>query len=201
MPDPSSSDPVPLNLWPIGAHGGAVAMRQRLAARAIEAFAPPGGLVIDLALGRGEVIAAALAAGRSVVALPLASACGGRRRRAALAGVAGSAHLAVALPPTARLGTRRPLPLSRLAGVVAAEAAVLLRPGGFLVIGVLAAGEGDSLADTVAVVDTEGFSYFQHVVGLLDDDHSGQSRADRSHGTTTRAVVHVDVLVFVRRTP
>jgi hypothetical protein len=193
MPETTNTHPegVPLNIWLVAAHrGDGSSIRHRLAAEAVEAYSPPGGLVVDLYPGRGEGLAAAAAAGRGSVVLPRACASAGRCRAAATAELAGTADLVLALPGTDRLRPLRPHPLSpQAARVLAAQAAGLLHPGGFLVVGsVPVPGTGrDPVSEAVEAATAEGFSYFQHVVALLCDEAD-----DRPSG-------HVDVLVFARR--
>lgn len=191
MPETTNTHPegVPLNIWPVAAQAGGSSIRRRLAAEAVEAYSPSRGLVVDLYPGRGEGLAAAAAAGRASVALPRACASDGRRRPAVVAELVGTADLVLALPGPDRLHPPRPHPLSPVAArVLAAQAAGLLRPGGFLVLGsVPAPGTGrDPVSEAVEAATAEGFSYFQHVVALLCDAD------DQPCG-------HVDVLVFARR--
>lgn len=182
---------VPLNIWPLPAHGGdGSTIRRRLAVEAVEAYSPPRGLVVDLHPGRGEGLAASASTGRGSVALPRACVSSGRLRAAATAQLENAADLVLALPGAERLCPLSPCPLSpQAAKALAAQAAALLRVGGFLVIGsVPAPGSGrDPVTEAVEAATAEGLSYFQHVVALLCDEAS-----DRASG-------HVDVLVFARR--
>jgi hypothetical protein len=181
---------VSLNLWPLAAHDGdGPTIRRRLAGYAVEAYSPPRGLVVDLHPGRAEGLVAAAAAGRGSVALPPACASAGGRRSAAVAELAGTVDLALALPGADRLRPLRPHPLSSVAArVLAAQAAALLRPGGLLVLGSVPAPDTgrDPVGEAVEAATAEGFSYLQHVVALLCND------ADEPAG-------HVDVLAFARR--
>jgi hypothetical protein len=181
---------VPLNLWLVAADGGGSCIRRRLADRAVQAFSPTGGLVVDLNPDRGEGLAAAVATGRAAVSLPPAAVADGRLRSAALSGLASPADLVLALPGSDDLHRPTGRALTPLAArVLAEQAAPLLQPGGLLVLGsVPAPGTGhDPVTDAVEATTAEGFSYFQHVVALLAPD------------ATERPTAHVDVLVFARR--
>ncbi|HSH58152.1 MAG TPA: hypothetical protein VK988_00635 [Acidimicrobiales bacterium] len=173
-------------------------MRRRMAADAVNAYAPVGGVVVDFLPGRGEVGAAARAAGRRAITLPAVSACEGRRHLAALSREEGSADLALALPSAMALATTRARPLSSLAGrVLAGQAATLLRQGGYLIVGSLGPKRSgaDPITGAVAAITAQGFVYFQHVVVLLRSD-----RKDNQAGVADgRAVSHADLLVFERR--
>lgn len=193
MPKTTNTHPegVPLNLWPIDAHDAdGSSIRRRLAAEAVEAYSPPRGLVVDLYPGRGEGLAASATAGRGSVALPRACVSTGRHRAAATAHLEGTADLVLALPGAERLRPLSPCPLSpQAAKVLAAQAAALLRVGGFLVIGSVPTPDTgrDPVTEAVEAATAAGLSYFQHVVALLCDEAT-----DRPSG-------HVDVLVFARR--
>ena len=199
MSHASEPEGVPLNVWlpPTQPNCGHVVRRQ-LAARVVDAYAPVGGLVIDLLPGRGEAIGAVRAAGRRATAMPGASGCDGRRRRAGLSRLEDSADLVLALPAAMAIGTGRSRPFSSLAGrVLAGRAANLLRPGGYLVLGTVGPDESgaDPIADAVAAITAEGFIYFQHLVALLRSDLDD----DRTSEVEGRAACHVDLLVFERR--
>lgn len=198
MPHTTDPEGVPLSVWlPATNHSCGHAARRRLAADAVNAYTTVGGVVIDLLPGR-EAVAAARVAGRSAMAIPVAPPCDGRRRLAALAVVEGTADLVLALPSAMALATTRSRPFPSLAGrLLAARAATLLAPGGYLAVGVAGAqaAGADPITDAVATVTAQGFIYFQHVVALLraDLDHDRPAVADG------RDVFHVDLLVFERR--
>jgi len=187
------SEGVPLNVWPVAACDGR-ATRLRLAARAVEEYAPAGGVVVDLYPGHGECLAAAAASGRHAVVLPAVGRCDGRLRPAALRGVAGSVDLMLSLPPSERLVPPRPSSVSAVAArSVARQARAALRPGGLLVFGVVPRCRQDDVGATVATVTGEGLAYFQHVVALLRDD------IEQREAAGSRVTAHADVLVFERR--
>lgn len=191
MPD-THPEGVPLNIWPCPPGSGS-RIRQETAAKAIAAYAPTGGTVVDLHPGDGECLAAAASSGRNAVVLPMASLTEGRWRCAAVRGLAGVADVVLALPPAARLVPPRACGSSSLAAAALAEqAAMLLRPGGFFVLGVVPREGRDDVAEAVAAVTAGCFSYFQHIVALLaSPEHCGEDEA--------RRVAHADLLVFERR--
>lgn len=130
--------------------------------------------------------------------MPFASACRGQRRQAALSTHAGRAGVVLALPSALALAAKRARPLSPLAGhVLAGQGTTLLKPRGYLVVGVIGAqGDGgDPVTNAVAAVTAQGFSYFQHVVALLRPDMGGHQAA----AAEGRDVAHADLLVFERR--
>lgn len=191
MPD-THPEGVPLNIWPCPPGGGS-RIRQETAARAIAAYAPAGGTVVDLHPGGGECLAAAASSGRNAVVLPMASLHEGRWRCAAVRGLAGAADVVLALPPATRLAPPRACGSSSLAAAALAEqAAVLLRPGGFFVLGVVGREGRDDVAEAVATVTAGCFSYFQHVVALL----ASPEPCGEGDG---RRLSHADLLVFERR--
>ena len=184
---------VPLNIWPVAAGDGRAA-RLRLATRAVEEYAPAGGVVVDVCPGRGEALAACAASGRHAVALPPSAACDGRLRSASLRRLANEVDLVLSLPPAERLAPPRPWSTSPAAArSVARQARAVLRPGGLLVLGVVPRGGRDDAAATVAAAAVEGLAYFQHVVALLRDDVEERAAAGG------RVAAHADVLVFERR--
>ena len=72
MPETTNTHPegVPLNIWLVPAGpGGGSAIRYDLAARAVDAYSPEGGLVADLVPGDDEALVAAVVAGRGVASL------------------------------------------------------------------------------------------------------------------------------------
>lgn len=177
MPKTTNTHPegVPLNIWllPAGPGGGS-AMRYDLAARAVDAYSPKGGLVADLVPGDGEALVAAVVAGRGVASL------GDDGEVPAAADE--TADLALAFAAAEGLHHRVP---SACFGRVAARAAAVLRPGGFLVasVGHGDAG-GDPVTDAVEAAASEGLAFFQHVVAVLCD---------------TNPTGHLSVLVFEKR--
>lgn len=184
---------VPLNIWPVAERDGR-AVRLRLAARAVEEYAPAGGVVVDLWPGRGEALAACAASGRHAVVLPLAASCDGRHRSASLRGLAHSADVVLSLPPADRLVPPRPCSVSAVAArSVARQARAVLRPGGLLVLAFVSRCGQDDVTATVAAATGEGFAYFQHVIALLRDD------IEQRDGAGGRVAAHADLLVFERR--
>lgn len=140
MPNPTHPDGVPLDVWLFTHHGlpTGAAPRRRMAARLIDTYSSPGGVVVNLDPGRGEVLAATTDAGQNVVVWASTSMCDGRRRPAMLDALAGGAQLVLVPPPACRLAPPRPhalspLPVERLCR----RSAPLLRPGGFPVLGVV----------------------------------------------------------------
>ncbi|HSH59784.1 MAG TPA: hypothetical protein VK988_09135, partial [Acidimicrobiales bacterium] len=223
MPNPAHPEGVPLDVWLFN-HDTATSppsVRRQLATRLIEVYSPPGGVVVDLAPACGEVLAAATEAGRSTIVASTASVCESRRRPAVLDSVQGSADLVVVLPPAGRLAPPRAHNLSATAlSVVCRRAAPLLRPGGFLVIGVVGGAPAthlDPLAAAVNGVASEGLAYFQHVVAVIPSclGAAGRSPADRpflevtrmtpqasaessAAGDGSRRLAHVDLVVLGR---
>lgn len=189
---------VPLNIWPLAAtRQGCSILRRELAARAVETYAPPGGIVVDLNAGEGEGLAAAVLSGRNAVVLPDASEAEGRRRSAALRSLAGTVDLVMALPAASHLDPPRPWSTSAVAArAVADQASTLLRPGGFLVLGIVGRDDHDDVAATAAAVSEAGLAYFQHLVAILPD-HAPERCGP---GGRRRSTEHADVLVFARRT-
>ena len=190
MPDITDTENVPLNLWPCPTGDGA-ALRHHLATRAVGAYSPPGGTVIDLTPGQGEVLAASTSAGRNAIVLPR-SPSQRRRRLAALAHLDQKLDLAVALPPTPLTPTRTHDCSLRAAAVLAAR---VLRPSGYLVAALTPTGGGtDPVSAAVAVVTAHGFAYFQHVVVLVGVGADGGPPDDG------RPLTRINVLVFCRTT-
>ncbi len=201
MPNATHSEGVPLDVWLSGSDEAptGVAVRRWLAERLIDAYSAPGGIVVDLFPGTGEAVAAASASGRSVVLDAPPSPCSGRRSRPALQGIIGTADLVLSLPPASHLGPLRPHGPSRpRVKLLARHATGLLRPGGFLVLGILGGGRGaDPVAATVEAATATGLAYFQHLVALIQD----RQGADDAEGVIdgSRHLAHADVLVFTRR--
>ena len=196
MAHPLHPEGVPLDVWlpdrqssPDGA-----SLRFHMAARLIDAYSPPAGVVVDLLASDVDVLNAALERGRSGVLGSLAYAC----RRPAVGSLTAKADLAVSLPPASHLAPPRhysvPAPM---AASLCRRAASLLRPGGFLVLASVGRGSGELDAPTQAVVAATdaGLAYFQHVVMLLD------ARAPEAVGENERSHVHADLMVFTRRQP
>lgn len=174
MSNPAHPEGVPLNIWLFNNESAPVSptgLRRHLAARLIDAYSPPGGVVVDLAPGRGEVLAAAVEAGRSAVVSTTAALCKGRWKPAALDSATDSADVVVALPPAKHLAPLRPHSVSSFAlEILLRRAAPLLRPGGFMVVGFVggaAVAHRDRLAVAVNAAASEGLSYFQHIVAVL----------------------------------
>lgn len=172
MSSPAHPEGVPLNIWLLDKDTAMspAAIRRDLAARLIETYCPPAGVVVDLAPGRGEVLAAAVEAGRSAVVSSPAALCKGRRKPAALDAASDSADVVAVLPAAKHLAPLRPHSLSGAAlEIILRRAAALLRPGGFMVLGFVGAAmaDRDRLAVTVNAAASEGLSYFQHVVAVL----------------------------------
>ncbi len=201
MPKATHSEGVPIDVWlPVSDETATgVAVRRWLAGRLIGAYSAQGGIVVDLAPGTGEVVAAASDSGRSVVLHAPPSPCSGRRSPRALQGIIGTADLVLSLPPPFHLGPLRPHGPSRpRAELLARHATGLLRPGGFFVLGILGGGRGaDPVAATVEAATAAGLAYFQHVVALIQD----RQGADDAEGVIdgSRHFAHADVLVFTRR--
>lgn len=195
MTDSTQPDRVPLNLWLCPGDDGS-ASRHHLAVRAVETFSPRDGIVVDLVGRRGEVLAAAATTGRHALVLPAASPCQGRPRVSVLTHLRGTADLALALPAAISLRPpTRPTMSSRAAAVIAAQAATVLRPGGYLVVVTAPAGPGsDPVSTAVAAVSACGFAYFQHVVAVVEPATPHDIAAGDG-----RVVAHLDVLAFCRR--
>ena len=198
MPITAQPEAVPLNIWVAEQAPTASGVRRGLAARIIEAYSSPGGVVLDFSPGRGEVLAAAASTGRGAVALRHPPGCAGRPRVPELDALHDSAELAVALPPASHLSPPRSHPLSAAAAaIVCRRAAPLLRPGGYLVVGTLgraAGGRRDPVTGAVAAATGAGLRYYQHLVALLDADlvSGGVPAGGR------RRLAHADLLVFTR---
>jgi hypothetical protein len=203
MPNTTHSDRVPLNIWlPEEARTptSGSAVRRHIADRLIETYSPPGGVVVDLCPGRGEVLAAASNAGRGAVVLQLPPGCARRPEPPTLDAVAGTADLAVALPFASDLWPPRAHPLSAVAaGVLSRRAAPLLRPGGVLVLATLgrtAATRRDPASGTVAAGGQAGLACYQHVVALLVHELAAHCGAPESR--CRRRLAHADLLVFMK---
>lgn len=178
MPKTTNTHPegVPLNIWLIpGSPGGESATRYDLAARAVDAYSPAGGLVADLVPGDGEALVAAVVAGRGVASLP--------DDGAVPAGADEAADLALGMP-----AAEGPRPAaSNCFGQLAARATAVLRPGGFLVAAVSTKdGSGDPVTEAVDAAAEEGLAFFQHVIAVVCDPEP---------------VSHINVLVFEKRRP
>jgi hypothetical protein len=178
MPKTTNTHPegVPLNIWLIPrGPGGESAMRYDLAARAVDAYSPAGGLVADLVPGDGEALVAAVVAGRGVASLP--------GDGAVPAGAYETADVALGLP-----AADGPRPAASTSfGRLAARAAAVLRPGGFLVAAVGAKdASGDPVTEAVGAAAEEGLAFFQHVVAVVCDPDPTN---------------HINVLVFEKRRP
>jgi hypothetical protein len=178
MPKTTNTHPegVPLNIWLIPrSPGGESVTRYDLAARAVDAYSPAGGLVADLVPGDGEALVAAVVAGRGVASLP----DDGTLPAAAYE----TADLALGLPAA---GGPRPA-ASTSFGRLAARAAFALRPGGFLVVAVgTKDGSGDPVTEAVDAAAVDGLAFFQHVVAVVCD---------------REPISHINVLVFEKRRP
>jgi hypothetical protein len=177
MPKTTNTHPegVPLNIWLIPrSPGSESATRYDLAARAVDAYSPAGGHVADLVPGDGEALVAAVVAGRGVASLS----DDGTVPAAAYE----TADLALGLP-----AADEPRPAGARFGRLAARAAAVLRPGGFLVAAVGAKdGSGDPMTEAVDAAAKEGLAFFQHVVAVVCDPEP---------------ISHVNVLVFEKRRP
>jgi hypothetical protein len=191
---------VPLTVWLVTPAGDdpnhGAARRRRLAALVLDAYCPPGGVTADFAPGRGEVLAAATATGRSAIALLPSPLCQGRPP-ASLRDLRDRADLAVALPPESHLGPLRPHPLSSAAvDALARRAELVLRPGGMFVVGTVAAASSrDVVAESIEAATCRGLGYFQHVVAFVAPEVTA---ADAAPTDEDRRVGHVDLLAFVR---
>ncbi|HVE46672.1 MAG TPA: hypothetical protein VNA57_07995 [Acidimicrobiales bacterium] len=211
MFDPTKDEGVPLNVWlfnqdppPTGAQ-----LRRLLADRLIETYCPPSGVVVDLDPDGGEVLAAAASAGRSTAAVPPICACPAQRHQRTLEGLRASADLVVVLPRASRLVPPRPHALSPVTlSQLCRRSTALLRPGGFLVLGVVEsapAGAGHPLADAVHAAAPEGLAYFQHLVAVAATDLVDSTPASAIRGCGgplrggDRTAAHIDLLVLSRR--
>ena len=206
MSTTTRSDAVPLNIWlPDEAETPTSGsdVRRHIADRVIETYSPPGGVIVDLAPGRGEVLAAAAKAGRAAVVLHLPPGCARRPEPPPLDAVKGTADLAIVVPPASHLRPPRAHPLSATAaGVASRQAAPLLRTGGFLVLGSLgctAAARLDPVSNAVSAAGQAGLAYYQHVVALLVHELDASPGATGSRGR--RRLAHADLLVFVKEQP
>jgi hypothetical protein len=174
---------VPLALWQLAPEGSTVdqaSIRARLAHHVVGAYSAPGDVVLDLAPTGSDVAEAAARQGRTPVVVVTTPGLGGAWPDAGLEGFAGGVALAVVLPPEPCLQSRRRFaPAKEAFAATTRQAAVLLRPGGVLVVAFL--GAGDVLGRAVDMAAAAGLQYVQHVVGLPP---------------AAEAVDHVDVLVF-----
>lgn len=228
MPNTTQPEGVPLDVWLFTHEAPATNadLRRRMAARLIDSYSSPGGVVVDLDPGRGEVLAAATEAGRSAAVMLGHSLCEGRAGPAVLEALQASAELVVVLPPACRLAPPRPHSLSATAvAVLCRRSAALLRPGGFLVLGVVASRcsrNRDPLGEAVHVGAPVGLSYFQQLVAVVasgSDADGAQPDAGPAEATTSapsgsgtvtttrpsapvggeHSLAHIDLLVLARR--
>ena len=215
MPTVTESEGVPLDVWLFDkpTPTTALALRRQVAARLIDSYSPPGGVVVDLAPGAGEALAAATAAGRSAVAISSPPELGCRRRPAALDELRGMADLVLVLPPATRLAPLQPHAVSGAAmSALCRRAAPLLGAGGVLVLGALPGphnGNVDPLAAAVDAGASVGLSYLQHVVVVIASaDAAGEEppsgpvpsvgRVELAGADDRRRVDHVDLVVLRR---
>jgi len=174
-------DSVPLNVWPIVGHDGST-IRAALAARAITEYSPEGGLVADLWPGDFEAVAAAARTNRHAAAI---------QSWGSAAAIAGRVDLVLVLPLAERLAGPSPWAMHPdETAALAGQARRLLRPGGFLTLGVVSRPGADEVGTATAAAAGAGLGYFQHVLAIAG---AWPESAD------ARTVVgRIDVLVFRR---